>query len=71
MQLRNKTAIITGAASGIGKSISLRFLEEGARVLLVDVNEKKLEELKKEFIEKNLNQLFFLPMCRIRILLMN
>ncbi|PIT01925.1 short-chain dehydrogenase [Bradyrhizobium nitroreducens] len=33
-----KTAIVTGAARGIGESIADRFVSEGARVLLVDLN---------------------------------
>ncbi|WP_205680505.1 SDR family NAD(P)-dependent oxidoreductase [Bradyrhizobium sp. LVM 105] len=33
-----KTAIVTGAARGIGESIARRFVAEGAKVLLVDVN---------------------------------
>jgi len=38
MRLKQKTAIITGASSGIGKGISLGFAEEGANICAADVN---------------------------------
>lgn len=38
MRLKNKVAIITGAASGIGRASALRFAQEGARVVVVDWN---------------------------------
>jgi 3-hydroxybutyrate dehydrogenase len=40
MQLRNKVAIVTGAASGIGREIALRFAAEGARVAIADLNQQ-------------------------------
>ncbi|MGM0482487.1 MAG: SDR family NAD(P)-dependent oxidoreductase [Patescibacteria group bacterium] len=39
MRLNNKTAIVTGASSGIGKAIAVAFSEEGANVIYSDVNE--------------------------------
>jgi glucose 1-dehydrogenase len=38
--LENKTAIVTGGAQGIGRAIVERFLGEGARVILADIDEE-------------------------------
>ncbi len=38
MRLKDKSALITGAAQGLGAAIARRFAEEGARVLICDVN---------------------------------
>ena len=42
MRLRNKVAIVTGAASGIGARTAEVFAEEGARLVLVDRDEAGL-----------------------------
>ena len=43
MRLTGKTAIITGAASGLGRSIACRFASEGASVIVADVTETPRE----------------------------
>ena len=40
MRLKNKSAIITGAGSGIGREIALRFAQEGAHVAIADLNQE-------------------------------
>jgi NAD(P)-dependent dehydrogenase (short-subunit alcohol dehydrogenase family) len=48
MRLRDKTCIVTGAASGIGRGAALRFAEEGAHCILVDVDGARLAEVALE-----------------------
>ncbi|MGQ0620548.1 MAG: SDR family NAD(P)-dependent oxidoreductase [Panacagrimonas sp.] len=42
-RLKNKIAVVTGGGSGIGKAIVQRFVEEGARVVVVDISGKQEE----------------------------
>jgi NAD(P)-dependent dehydrogenase (short-subunit alcohol dehydrogenase family) len=44
MNLREKTALITGASRGLGRSLAARLAAEGARVVLVARDEEALEE---------------------------
>ena len=60
ISLKGKSALITGAASGIGEAIALRFGEAGADLELVDINMKGLQKVKKELskfnVEVNLHE---------------
>ena len=49
LRLEGKTAIITGAGRGIGKAIAKKFLLEGARVLICDIEPERLEQTVTEF----------------------
>ena len=52
MRLKNKNALVTGAAGGIGSATVRRFAEEGATVVLSDINGEGCEKLLKEIEEK-------------------
>lgn len=52
-RLENKVAIVTGAASGLGRAITSLFASEGAKVVAADINEKSLNTLKNEVAAKN------------------
>ena len=44
MQLEDKAAIITGAGSGVGRASALRFAQEGARVVVADIDAERAAE---------------------------
>ena len=48
MRLQDKVAIVTGASSDIGASIVKRFVDEGAKVVLLGRNLKKLDKVRKD-----------------------
>ncbi len=55
-RLNGKIALVTGAASGMGKAIALAFLREGAKILATDMNVARLEELKEEAAEEGFGE---------------
>lgn len=51
MDFKNKTAVITGAAVGIGRAVALQLAQRGANVVLVDYNPDSLRETEREVRE--------------------
>ena len=51
MRFQDRTVVVTGASRGIGRSIALRFAEEGARVAVVARTAAALEETAKQAVE--------------------
>ncbi len=49
-KLLNKVAFITGAASGLGKEIALHFAQEGAKVIIADINQVAAEETAQQLV---------------------
>jgi 3-oxoacyl-[acyl-carrier protein] reductase len=55
MRLKDRVAIVTGAAQGIGEAIARRFGGEGATVVLCDVNAEGLKKLSEELNERRVS----------------
>ena len=51
-RLKDKVCVITGGASGIGYASVLRFLSEGARVVLADVNDEAGRSKVAEIVDR-------------------
>lgn len=51
MRFSGKTAVVTGAARGIGRATALKFAMEGANVVALDINTEELARLKGELEE--------------------
>ncbi len=55
MQFKDKVAIVTGAASGIGKAVIKMFADEGAKVVLADINEEGINKFAAELTSKGVD----------------
>jgi NAD(P)-dependent dehydrogenase (short-subunit alcohol dehydrogenase family) len=59
MSFEGKTAIITGAAQGIGRAVALEFAERGANLLLADIQSAKVESVAAEIRSTSSNRSTF------------
>lgn len=52
MKLRDKVAVVTGGASGIGRAIALAYASEGARVVVLDISDLAMTAIAREIVER-------------------
>lgn len=57
-KLKDRVAIVTGAASGIGKAIALAFSDEGSDIAVVDLQEEKGDNVVKSIKNKGRKAIF-------------
>ena len=59
--LRDKVLVVTGASSGIGRSIALESASRGATVILMARHQDKLEEIANEARQLSGNEVYVFP----------
>ncbi len=64
-RLDGKIAVVTGAASGMGRAVALDFLKEGAKIIAADINEARLAELVQEASEMGYGDNIRTSVCNI------
>ena len=52
-KLKDKVAIVTGAAQGLGKEIAIEFARQGAHIVLIDINQKEAQRVENLLHKKN------------------
>jgi NAD(P)-dependent dehydrogenase (short-subunit alcohol dehydrogenase family) len=65
-KLKGKVAVITGGDSGIGRSVAIHFASEGAKVVIIYLNEVKDAMFTKNFIREQFRQECIAIRCDIR-----
>lgn len=59
MSLKGKVAIVMGGGQGIGKAIAKRFLEEGLKVVIAELDQEAGQETEAEY--SSLGEIKFIP----------
>ncbi|MEW6553742.1 MAG: SDR family oxidoreductase [Actinomycetota bacterium] len=62
MEIPGRKALITGAASGIGKATALAMAERGARLFITDINARGLEETRRQIEDRGGEVCFSMPL---------
>jgi NAD(P)-dependent dehydrogenase (short-subunit alcohol dehydrogenase family) len=59
MRLKDKVAIVTGAAQGIGQAIAMRFAREGAHLAVCDINTQGVKKVSQDIVNLGVKSLWF------------
>lgn len=51
MKFNNRVVLITGASTGIGKATAIKFAQNGAKLILLDVDFEKLQSVKEQLAQ--------------------
>ena len=62
MEIKNKTIVVTGGASGLGEATVRSFLEAGANVVIFDLNEDNANKIISELGSKNIKYVNIWPL---------
>jgi 3-oxoacyl-[acyl-carrier protein] reductase len=63
-KLKDKVAIVTGAAQGLGEEIAIEFGRQGARIILIDINEKEAKRVENLLHKKDVYvDAFIMDVC--------
>lgn len=69
MRFKDKTVLVSGGANGIGEAIAKAYLNEGAKVIIADIDDKKGNHLKDKYAQLHFYQTDFREMASIDRLL--
>ena len=54
MEIKNKVAVVTGAAKGIGRGIAIEFAREGGKIVVADIDKKGADETVRNIADEGL-----------------
>jgi NADP-dependent 3-hydroxy acid dehydrogenase YdfG len=53
LRLKDKVSFVTGAGGPMGEAIALRFAEEGAKLVITDISENRLNRTREKLPQRN------------------
>lgn len=67
MNYHDKVVLVTGGANGIGRAIGWAYLQQGAAVVLADIDEAKGRQLQDEYLAMGYNAFFYkIDLCNVQ-----